>query len=179
MAGLKKSSSKKVISKKPRPKNSTPNATTLKRTRPKNSVSKVSVTKKDYLTNLPPELHLKIIPLLPAASFFDLAHTSAHLRAFMKLHAPTICNTAIELHFSQVSYKLISQRINGWLVPSHPIVARVEEEVRKEKIDLIKKYPHWGWKIPYLRMKLTEPGPQYLFFLEKEIHYMGEFFPFP
>jgi hypothetical protein len=101
MAGPQETSPKKVIPKKP-----TPDKIILERMAVKNSASEVSATKPDYLTLLPPEILLKIILLLPAACFFELAHTSSHLRSFMKLLAAAICHNAIEQHFSHISNNL-------------------------------------------------------------------------
>jgi hypothetical protein len=176
MAGPSETVPKRAISEK-----STPQKIILEKISSKNSASEVSVTRKDYLTVLPPEILLKVIPLLPVASFFELTHTSTHLRAFMKLHAATICNDAIEQGFSHISDQLDTQYSNGWLVPRKPIFSRTEGGLRERKIGAIRG-PSGGcdswkrWKSTDLRIQLTDPGPQYLFFLEIMASFMDPYY---
>jgi hypothetical protein len=173
MASPQETSFKKVI-----PKKSMPEKIIFERTTSKNSASEVSATKTDYLTSLPPEILLKIIPLSPAASFYELAHTSAHLRAFIKLYAPTICNCAIENHFSHISTNLDTQQISGWLVPRRPIFSQEEESLRKLKTNVMRNEFWRVWKSDHLQIELTEPGPQYLLFPETIAPFMDPSYVF-
>jgi hypothetical protein len=173
MAGPQKTVLKEAISEK-----STPHKIILEGTSSKNSSSDVFATNNDYLTLLPPEILLKIILLLPAACFCELAHTASHLRAFMKLHAATTCNNAIEQRFSHISTPLDTQHMNGWLVPSRSIFSKMEETLRKRKINLLRGESGRVWKSSHLRIQLTDPGPQYLLFLETIAPFMDPCYVF-
>lgn len=137
---------------------------------------------KDYLTGLPAELLLKIIPHLPLQSFFAVSHTSSFLRYFLKTHASMICNDAINSYFSNQAQLLATEKRSGWLVPTHEELLRREDFFSDclgadlRDLHLCEHNP--TRKIccaPFesltdfrdFQVKITDPGPQYLFFLQK------------
>jgi hypothetical protein len=139
-------------------------------------------TGRDYLTTLPAELLSQIIADLPLRSFLDLSHTSSFLRYFIKTNASIICNDAIKTYYSREAKLLETEKRSGWLVPTHEQLRRREDFFS----DLLGGYLcqdnpcehnpangiHCGlfgylrgpWEI---QVKITDPGPQFLFFLER------------
>jgi hypothetical protein len=96
----------------------------------------------------------------------------------MKLHAATICNNAIEQRFPHISTPLDTQQINGWLVPRRPIFSKMEETLRKRKINLLRDESGRVWKGSHLRIQLADPGPQYLLFLETIAPFRNPYYVF-
>lgn len=137
---------------------------------------------KDYLTGLPAELLLKIIPHLPLQSFFDLSHTSSFLRYFLKIHASLICNDAIGSYFPEQAKILETKKRLGWLVPTNEELQRREEffsdclgiDLRDRRLcehNPSKKVHCTPFEdltdFRDFQIKISDPGPQYLFFLQK------------
>ncbi|KAE9380978.1 hypothetical protein N431DRAFT_324246, partial [Stipitochalara longipes BDJ] len=73
----------------------------------------------DYLTNLPPEVLLKVIAQVPSNTYLDLVHTSRFLRTFLKLNASQICNEGIRSRYPLEAKILETTKEAGWLVPTN------------------------------------------------------------
>ena len=131
---------------------------------------------KNFFTPMPPEILLKIVSMLPCKFYLTLVHVSKHLRNFMKLNANRICNEAIRARFSLQAALLHSELKAGWLVPAHQKLVQDERRFQEARGGVsqrstIKYYDLLG-QIPKdntLSIKLTTPGPQYLYFLEQGI----------
>lgn len=106
----------------------------------------------DYLTNMPPEVLLRIISNVPLDCYLDLTQTCQHLRYWMQNCADMICNLAIESRFPSEARILEPIQIDNWLTPMH-----------------IKPRKGARWVKPELQLQLYEPGPQFLYFLEKKV----------
>jgi hypothetical protein len=137
---------------------------------------------KDYLTALPAELLLRIFPHLPLRSFFDLSHTSSFLRYFLKTHSSVICNDAITAYYPNQAKTLETEKRLGWLVPTHEELRRREDffsdclasNLRHRRlcehnpISKVKCAPlETLTDFRDFRILISDPGPQYLFFLQK------------
>jgi len=137
---------------------------------------------KDYLTALPAELLLRIFPHLPLRSFFDLSHTSSFLRYFLKTHSSVICNDAITAYYPNQAKTLETEKRSGWLVPTHEELRRREDffsdclGVNLRDRRLCEHNPISKVKCAPLesltdfrdfQILISDPGPQYLFFLQK------------
>jgi hypothetical protein len=94
----------------------------------------------DRLSSLPPELLLKILSNVPIASFFALTQTSKGFRKFIKVNAVLVCNTAIATRFPQLSTCFESKIINEWLVPTHPVFLRCQEQCNVPKEEFLRYY---------------------------------------
>ncbi|KAH8792362.1 hypothetical protein F5882DRAFT_78772 [Hyaloscypha sp. PMI_1271] len=131
---------------------------------------------RDLLTSALPEILVKIIVLVPSKHYLDLVHTNKALRNFMKLNASSICNEAIWSRFPVEAKVLRSELEAGWLVPTHEKVAEEEENFR-QKLNTIQtsnndqRFSLLGKLLTdtTVSIKLTSPGPQYLYFLEHNI----------
>ena len=131
---------------------------------------------RDFLTLLPPEIILKIVALQPLKFYLTLVHISKHLRNFMKLNANRICNEAIRARFPLQVALLHSELKSGWLVPTHQKLVQDEKRYQTSRGVVsqrctVKYYDLLG-EIPEdntLSIKVTTPGPQYLYFLEQGI----------
>jgi len=110
----------------------------------------------DYLTNMPPEVLLRIVSNVPLNCYLDLTQTCEHLRYWMQNCAAMICNLAIESRFPSEARILESLQINNWLTPTNGLVQ-------------IKPRKGARWVRPELQLQLYEPGPQFLYFLEKKV----------
>lgn len=137
---------------------------------------------KDYLTALPAELLLKIIPHLPLRSFFDLSHTSSFLRYFIQTHASLLCNNAIEAYYPRQAQILETEKRGGWLVPTYEELRHREEffsdclgfglrDLRlceHNPINMVPCEPFDSLEdFRDFQVKISNPGPQYLFFLQR------------
>jgi hypothetical protein len=129
----------------------------------------------DYLTNLPPEVLLKIIALIPSKFYLDIIHTSTFLRSFLKLNASQICNEAIRTRYALEAKVLETTMEAGWLVPT-----KLKEEETRYTLDF-RRLHYVGSRYRYvtflcekgqkryLRTSMMEPGPQYIYFLEQDL----------
>ncbi|KAH8792352.1 hypothetical protein F5882DRAFT_399943 [Hyaloscypha sp. PMI_1271] len=157
-------------------------STSKSNTSPAADASSSHLRGKDYLTALPAELLLKIIPHLPLQSFFYLSHTSSFLRYFLTTHASTICNDAINSYFPKQAKILETEKTLGWLVPTHEELRRREDffsdclgtdlrDLRLCEHNPIRKVRCAPFEsltdFRDFQVKLSDPGPQYLFFLQK------------
>ena len=114
--------------------------------------------KQDYLSFLPPELLLMIISRVPINNFLDITQTSQALRYFMKENGRRLCNDAIRRQFARRALFLMdSAYIEGWLAPTNN---RASEDISQAQSSL----RHFD-----LSIKLTEPGPQYMYWLSKKL----------
>ena len=118
---------------------------------------KKSRAKIDYLTNLPANILLRILSNVPMSSFLDLSQTHSQLRWFMHNCAATICNLAIIERFPVEAKFLEASEIGGWLTPGDGFINNIK--------------PRKGtrWVVPGLQLRLCDPGPQFLYFLEKRV----------
>lgn len=137
---------------------------------------------RDYISHLPPELLGNIMAKLPISSYLDIAHTSSNMRAVIKKHAAMICNTAIRARHS-LAVDFLKVEMNArWLVPLHKFIMKDErcyEEYLKEVVNIFSG-PEQGYISAYslkgrlmtgsdiIALKLSQPGPQLLYFLEKQ-----------
>jgi hypothetical protein len=110
----------------------------------------------DYLTNLPHNILLRITSNLPMSSFLALSQAHSHLRWFMHRYASTICNLNIQTQFPKEAKILEAAYIEGWLTPTGGLAMIKPKHVAK-------------WVDPGLRLLLSQPGPQFLYFLQKRI----------
>jgi hypothetical protein len=128
------------------------------------------------LQNLPAELLLIIIAYLPASSYAPLTQTSHTLQAFFANYASKICSQRILSHFSaevailKASFAAVDSMGNTWLVPTHEAVLRAEENLwdREGSISSLRfVHPNEEALALQKRMRLSQPGPQFLLFLER------------
>ncbi|KAE9380922.1 hypothetical protein N431DRAFT_449664 [Stipitochalara longipes BDJ] len=112
--------------------------------------------KVDYLTNMPNHILLQILSNVPMSSFLDLSQTHPQLRWFMHYYAAIICNYTLITRFSGVLKGLGATEIEGWMTPTNGLVH-------------IKPREGSRWVVPGLQLHLYEPGPQFLYFAEKEV----------
>jgi hypothetical protein len=124
--------------------------------RTKGRRKKKGKAKIDYLTNLPHNVLLQITSNLPMSSFLALSQAHSHLRWFMRHYASTICNLNIQTQFPKEAKILEATYIEGWLTPTGGLV-------------MIKPGDVSTWVDPGLRLLLSQPGPQFLYFLQKTI----------
>lgn len=137
---------------------------------------------KDYLTGLPAELLLKIIPHLPLRSFFELSHTSSFLRYFIRTHGSLLCNDTIQAYYPTQAKIMETEKKSGWLVPTHEELRRREDffsdcmgdslrDLRLCQHNPTKTVPcepfHSLTDFRDFQVKVTDPGPQFLFFLQR------------
>lgn len=128
-------------------------------------------SREDYfstLPGLPPELLLKIISEASITSFLDLAQASKSFRHFIKANASRICNAAIQCQFPLQTAFMPTRRIDGWLVPTHINVFRVEIWACNW---FYSRYSSCNGQQEChldLLVNITEPEPQYLFWLQGE-----------
>jgi hypothetical protein len=115
------------------------------------------------IQTLPPELLLHTISFLPTSALLPLTRTSHYLHTFISTHASSICNTHITTHYSLEAAVLHPVLKNGWLVPTLPGVRETCKKYCEQPLGSLHKerMMRWGKK-----MKLSEPGPQFLRFLE-------------
>jgi hypothetical protein len=117
---------------------------------------KKAVAKIDYLTNMAPNILLRILSHVPMKSFLDLYQTHPQLRRLMRSHASTICNFTILERFPFEAWKFEAKDVQGWLTPTAGLICG---KPRKDT----------GLVVPGLQLQLYEPGPHFLFFLEKQV----------
>jgi hypothetical protein len=110
----------------------------------------------DYLTNMPPEILIRIISNVPLSSYLDLTQTSNQLRYMMQNYAEVICSLAIESRFPAEARLLESIEVEGWLTPTNGLIYIQPREVPR-------------WVDEKLQLQLYEPGPQFLYFLERNV----------
>ena len=83
----------------------------------------MAASPKDHFSLLPNDITLHIIAYLPLSGFFDLTHTSQHLRSILKANAATLCNTIIRKDpiLAELSAKLgvstTDLKANDWIGP--------------------------------------------------------------
>lgn len=125
---------------------------------------------KDRLTTLPAELLIKIIAEVPLSFFLDLTQTCRHLRHLIKDNAKEICNGAIESRFPLHAKYLHPVKKRGWLTHSlyylHSWEQRAVVKRKSERIFTDRESWEYNWDY---KIKLTQPGPQYLAFLESDV----------
>jgi hypothetical protein len=128
------------------------------------------------LHTLPAELLLTIIAYLPTTSYQPLTRTSHTLRAFFGNHASKICNQRILSHFSaeatilKASFTAVDSMGHTWLVPTHEAVLRAEQNLwdREGSVSsLNSRHTDEDALAFQKRMLLSQPGPQFLLFLER------------
>lgn len=124
--------------------------------RTKGRRKKKGKAKIDYLTNLPHNILLRITSNLPMSSFLALSQTHSHLRWFMRRYASTICNLNVQTQFPKEAKILEATYIEGWLTPTGGLVMIKPKDVAK-------------WVDPGLQLLLSQPGPQFLYFLQNRI----------
>ena len=137
---------------------------------------------RDYITALPAELLLKIFPHLPLQSFYHLSHTSSFLRHFIQTHASLLCNDAIKAYFPVQAKIMETEKISGWLVPTYEELRKREElfsdcmgydlrDLRLCQHNPTKTVPCEPFDsltdFRRFQVKITNPGPQYLMFLQR------------
>jgi hypothetical protein len=126
-------------------------------------------TRKNHLSSLPPEVLLLILAELPLDSYLDLVQTSKFLREFLKINAALICNLCILSQFPLEGAVIPFARVNGWIVPTHTDITILESYVldKKRYYDRARQIKEendaYGQD---LRLKLTQPGPQFLLWLQ-------------
>jgi hypothetical protein len=128
---------------------------------------------RDRLSTLPSELLLMIISEVPLSSFLDLVHTSKGLREFIKANARKICNLAIESRFPLQAKYLRPAKVSGWITPTHWAILEWEERAVEESRGRIDYRRVEDWKSWDYKIKLGEPGPQYLALLESDVILMS------
>ena len=118
---------------------------------------------------IPPELWLAVMMHLSERDLLNLKLSSPHLRALISANASAICNNLIMTHYAHEAAIIGSTMLNGWLVPTHPAVRREEKQLVKYAARSARSRAHAApprpLLRPYVRTKLSEPGPQYLRFL--------------
>lgn len=123
----------------------------------------------DLLGKLPPEVLILVLQELPVKVYLDVVQACGHLRQFVRTHASGLCNYAILKKFPLEAERIPSTNINGWLVPEHKDILVLERYVLDKK-----KYVDRARGIILdqesqtrdLQVKLSQPGPQYLLWLE-------------
>jgi hypothetical protein len=125
---------------------------------------------KDRLTTLPAKLLIKIIADVPLSSFLDLTQTCRYLRHLIKDNAKEICNKAIEARFPLHTKYLHPVKKRGWLTHSLYYLHSWEQRavVKRKSERIFTDRESWDYKWDY-KIKLTQPGPQYLAFLESDV----------
>jgi len=144
----------------------------------------------DRLTKLPIEVLVNILSNFSISDFLELSHIHAVFRDAFKANAAQICNLAIEndpeLRKRAYSVGVDAVKVNRWLIPkSFPIF--VGETIAKRIItkrvfkrlgipqpaNNVLKSQWWNkrsvditWNSAGMKIKLDEPGPQFLSFLE-------------
>jgi hypothetical protein len=128
------------------------------------------------LYTLPAELLLTIIAYLPTSSYGPLTQTSHTLKTFFTHNASRICNQRILTHHSakaailQASFSATDSIGNTWLVPTHSAIAQAEKSLWNPKNyvpSLRPIHPSEDTHALKKRMLLSQPGPQFLLFLER------------
>ncbi|EPE25279.1 hypothetical protein GLAREA_01191 [Glarea lozoyensis ATCC 20868] len=128
------------------------------------------------LHTLPVELLLTIIAYLPTNSYQSLTRTSHTLRAFFANYASKICNQRILTHFSaeasilKASFTAVDSMVHTWLVPTHEAILRAEENLWDREGSISSLNPRYTDEEALAfqkRMLLSQPGPQFLLFLER------------
>jgi hypothetical protein len=141
---------------------------------------------RDYLTSLPTELLARVIAEVPISSYLDITHTSRILRDFIKTNAARLCNEVIRSQHSVAAEYFKSEMVDGWLLPTM-------EELESEEVSYMQRtYSYLRWleekgrmvqrqgllgQIPFpgcaenweTCIRITDPGPQYVHFLESQI----------
>jgi hypothetical protein len=145
---------------------------------------------RDYLTSLPAETLLEVILYLPMSSYLDLAHTAKAFRRFMKVNAARICNQHIRFWYPLEAKLLKSEMVSGWLVPTHSMIKNEEDlyflryhhpkellecsrdsgnHEHEKHFNLLGEFIESStYEDPPNHIKISTPGPQYLYFLECE-----------
>jgi len=127
-------------------------------------------TKKNHLSSLPSEVLLLILVEIPLDSYLDLVQTSKFLREFLKTNAAYICNTCVLGHLALGGALIPSAKVNGWIVPTHTDFTILESYVLDKKIyhdrarQIVEEDNAYGQD---LRVKITQPGPQFLLWLQQ------------
>jgi hypothetical protein len=147
---------------------------------------------RDYLTGLPTEVLVHILSYFSISDFLELSHVHPMVHNVLKSNAAQICNLAIEndpeLKSRADSLGVQATKINKWLVPKvfpifldHRLARRIlaKKNVLKrlgvprepEGVAPINGLLHskqigMTWNKTGMKIKLDEPGPQFLCFLE-------------
>jgi len=122
----------------------------------KGKKKKKGLPKVDYLSNMPNHILLRILAHVPMSSFLDLSQTHPQLRYFMQNYAAHICNYAAITRFPNELRGLGVKDVDGWITPMNSLVRIMQREGAK-------------WVVPGKQLHLYEPGPQFLYFLEKKV----------
>lgn len=135
------------------------------------------------MTQVPIEVLVKILSYFSISEFLELSHVHPIIRDAFKANAAQICNLAIEndpdLKERAYSAGVHANKVNKWLVPKFfPIVVG---ETLAQRIVTKKVFARLGtpdpenqwldaveitWNCAGMKIKLNEPGPQFLSFLE-------------
>ncbi|KAL2059772.1 hypothetical protein VTL71DRAFT_10156 [Oculimacula yallundae] len=122
----------------------------------------------DHLSNLIPELLVEVLSHVSSKDYLSLVHTNQSLRDFLQENAANVCNKAVQnlltIYFvNPISFP--TEFVQGWLVPTAPVFVETEKEYTADVPDYFAEY-----EIPAspfdLKIKLSQPGPQFLLFLE-------------
>jgi hypothetical protein len=124
--------------------------------RTKGKKKKKSFPRIDYLTNLPNHILLRILAYVPMSSFLDLSQTHPQLRLFMHNHAATICNYNLITRYPNELKGVGVKEIEGWITPTNGLVHVKQREGAR-------------WVVPGLQLHLYDPGPHFLYFMEKKV----------
>ncbi|CAG8953612.1 hypothetical protein HYFRA_00010071 [Hymenoscyphus fraxineus] len=127
------------------------------------------------LYTLPTEILLQVISYLPTAAYPSLIQTSHHLHGLFNNHASSIIATQIQTHHShtasllQATFSAEDSSGNLWLVPTHPSVLLAEEGMwdREGSVDTLQTLDYGPRTTMKQSLRLTQPGPQFLLFLER------------
>ncbi|PMD30966.1 hypothetical protein L207DRAFT_591910 [Hyaloscypha variabilis F] len=141
----------------------------------------------DPLTGLPIEVLIHILSNFSISEFLQLSHTHPIIRDAFRSNAAQICNLAIE-NDPEFKIRVYSQgiratKVNKWLVPkSFPIIVNptIARRIFTKKVFVRLGTPSpveisksWlvgnvdiAWNTAGMKIKLYEPGPQFLSFLE-------------
>jgi hypothetical protein len=135
-------------------------------------MSSATKTTQDYLSQLPPEMHLAIISWIPMKYFLDISHTSRFFTDFLKKKPCTICNEAIQRRHGRIASMVHTKNSTvdtRWLVADHNIIKQredyYEQFFRDMQLDpsLYQAYGLLGPVTPdHLQLTISAPGPQYL-----------------
>lgn len=126
-------------------------------------------TRNNHISRLPPEILLLILVELPLDSYLDLVQTSKFLREFLQMNAALICNICILSQFPLEGALIPSAKVNGWIVPTHTGITILESYVldKKRYHDRARQINEEDYAYGQdLRLKLTQPGPQFLLWLQ-------------
>jgi hypothetical protein len=141
----------------------------------------------DPLTGLPIEVLIHILSNFSISEFLQLSHIHPVIRDAFRSNAAQICNLAIEndpeFKVRVYSQGILATKVSKWLVPKsfpiivHPTIARriftkrvfarlsTPIPVEISKSWLVGNFDI-AWNTAGMKIKLDEPGPQFLSFLE-------------